>query len=111
MAGIAGLTFAGAMLVASLPMLRPNGGALELPPVVVEAEVAAGRTHSLWGPPPTFAASASFMTVPSLSEAPLLRLSLERFSLFREPARRRLVGPGRAATDRAIAEPTEVAPE
>ena len=110
-AGIAGLTIAGVMLVASLPMMRPNGGALELPPVVVEAETPGDRSHSLWGPPPTFPASASFMTVPNLTEGPLLRRPLERFSLFRQPAPATLGGARRAAGNGVAVERTEVAPE
>lgn len=111
-AGIAGLTIAGVMLLGSLPVLRPNGGALELPPVVVEADASVGRSHSLWGPPPTFPASASFVTAPNLAEAPLLRRPLGRFSLFREPVRATLAGTkGAEAGVRAVAEPKESAPE
>ncbi len=111
-AGIAGLTITGVMLLASMPILRPGGGTLELPPVVVEVEKSVDLSHSLWGPPPNFAVSASFMTAPSLSEAPLLRRPQERFSLFREPVRATLGGATRAAgVDRVRSEPVEVAPE
>lgn len=111
-AGIAGLTISGVMLLASIPLLRPNGDALELPPVVVEIETSVGRSHSLWGPPPSFAVPASFMTAQSLSEGPFLRRPFQRFSLFREPVRATLGGPSRsAATDRDVSEPAEVARE
>jgi hypothetical protein len=111
-AGIAGLMITGALVLASMPMLRPNGGLLELPPVVVEAETSVRPSHSLWGPPPTFQASASFMTVPNLAERRLLQRPMERFSLFREPVGARLGGASRAASgDRLVSERAEVSPE
>lgn len=104
-AGIAGLALTGVMLLGSLSILRPNGKTLELPPVVVEAEAQAGRSHSLWGPPPTFPASASFLTAPSLGDASLLRRPVERFSLFRKPVRATLGGARvTPTTDAAAAE-------
>jgi len=110
-ASIAGLTIAGVMFVASLPVLRPSGGAFELPPVVVEVERPADGSHSLWGPPPTFQVSASFMTVPSMPEGPLLRRPSERFSLFRQTTHVTLGGPRRAARSDVSVETTEAAPE
>lgn len=82
--GITGLALASLILVFSVPTLRPGGGLLELPPVVVEASEQASGTHSLWGPPPRFAPSASFLTVPSFSNEPLLVQPSQRLSIFRE---------------------------
>ena len=111
-AGIAGLTFTGVMLLASMPRLRLGGGTLELPPVIVEVETSVDRSHSLWGPPPNFAVPASFMTAPSLTEGPLLRRPAQRFSLFREPVRSTLGGASRRASAKRVgSEPVELTPE
>ncbi len=111
-AGIIGLAVTGVMLVAAMPVLRPGSGVLELPPVVVEVETEVGRSHSLWGPPPTFSVSASFLTAPSLSEGSLLRRPVERFSLFRQPVRATLGGTDRSVrADGIVSQPAEVSPE
>jgi len=111
-AGIAGLSIAAVMFLAVDPVFRPGGDDIELPPVVVEAETQAIQPHPLWGPPPRFSVSASFLTVPSPSEGSLLRRPLERFSLFREPVRTTLAGASRVAgRDAGESESTGAAPE
>lgn len=110
-AGMAGLTIAAVMLLAVNPVFRPGGEELELPPLVVEAEAQAGQSHSLWGPPPKFSVSASFLAVPSPSEGALLRRPLERFSLFREPVPTTLSAASRDANRERESEATEAVPE
>lgn len=110
-AGMAGLTIAAVMLLAVNPTFRPGGEELELPPVVVIAETQAGQSHSLWGPPPRFSVSASFLAAPSPREGSLLRRPLERFSLFREPVPTTLGAASREVDREGESEATEAAPE
>ncbi len=86
---VAGLVAAGLLALVSLPLLRPGARALQLPPVVVERPEGAGESASLWGPPPTFAPTASFLTVPDLSSDPFLASPSRPYSLFRAPLRAR----------------------
>ncbi len=85
----AGLVAAGLLALISLPLLRPGPRALQLPPVVVERPEGAGEASSLWGPPPTFAPTASFLTVPDLSSDPFFASPPRRYSPFRAPLRTR----------------------
>lgn len=111
-AGAAGVAIAAVLFLAVNPVFRPGGDELELPPVVVQAEATLGQSHSLWGPPPRFYVSASFLTAPGPSEGSLLRRPLERFSLFREPVRASLGGaPLRTERSGGEGESAEVAPE
>lgn len=109
--GVAGVAIAAVLFLAVNPMLRLGGDELELPPVVVQAEATQSESHSLWGPPPRFSVSASFLTAPGPSEGSLLRRPLERFSLFREPVRASLRGTPLRADRGAAIEAAEVAPE
>jgi hypothetical protein len=112
-AGMAGFAIAALLLLAVNPNFLPAGDDLELPPVVVEAETLGGRSHSLWGPPPRFSVSASFLTAPGpTSEGSLLRRPLERFSLFREPVRTSFRGTvGGRGSDGAESESAKTAAE
>lgn len=103
-AGVAVLTVAGLMAIASLPMLRPAGGAVELPPVVVDLPNGTPEVHSLWGPPPTFAPPVSFLKVPDFPDDALLLRQPDRFSLFRKDV-------GKADASRARTESEVVAGE
>jgi len=80
---VTGLAALSLIVVASLPALRPGGRAVQLPPLVVETPAGANQLPSLWGPPPTFAPSASLLRVPDLSGDQLLAPPPQRFSLFR----------------------------
>lgn len=82
---VVGLTTVSLIVIASLPALRPDGGAIQLPPVVVE-EPATTDLPSLWGPPPTFAPSASFLRTPDFPRDGLLAPRTQPFSLFRATA-------------------------
>lgn len=85
---VASLLAAAALFaMVSLPLLRPEMRALDLPPVVIEAPEDAGEVASLWGPPPTFAPTASFLTVPDLSSDPFFASPPRPYSLFRRPLR------------------------
>ncbi len=85
---VASLLAAAALFaLVSLPLLRPEVRALELPPVVIEAPEDAGAVASLWGPPPSFAPTASFLTVPDLSSDPFFASTPRPYSLFRTPLR------------------------
>lgn len=111
-AGMAGVMVAAVLFLAVNPALRLGGDELELPPVVVQAGPTPGQSHSLWGPPPRFSVSASFLAAPGPSEGALLRRPLERFSLFREPVRASLGGtPLSADRSGGESEAAEVAPE
>lgn len=82
-AAVAGLAAASLAVVAALPMLRPGGRAVELPPVVVETPGGLGDRASLWGPPPMFAPGASFLRAPDFPRDPLLLPRAQPLSLFR----------------------------
>ncbi|MGD8868991.1 MAG: hypothetical protein PVI01_15285 [Gemmatimonadales bacterium] len=111
-AGVAGVAIAAVLFLAVNPILGPGGEELELPPVIVQADAMSGQSHSLWGPPPRFSVSASFLTTPGPSEGSSLQRPLERFSLFREPVRASLGGvPLRAGRSDGERDPAEVAPE
>lgn len=81
------LAAASLFAMVSLPLLRPQVRALELPPVVIEAAEDAEVVASLWGPPPTFAPTASFLTAPDLSSDPFFASPPRPYSLFRRPLR------------------------
>jgi hypothetical protein len=84
---VAGLTAVSLLFFASLPVMRPGGGAVELPPVVIETPAVGNDRHSLWGPPPTFTSQASFLQVPSFNSNALMNPPREGFSLFRTTQR------------------------
>lgn len=86
---VAGLAAAALLAVISLPLLRPGARALRLPPVVIEGPEVTNEATSLWGPPPTFAPTASFLTVPDLSNDPFFSSPPRPYSLFRTPMRAR----------------------
>lgn len=110
-AGVAGLAVASLILITSVPLLRSNRRTLQLPPVVVEVQATEG-SHSLWGPPPTFAPPASFLTAPSLTADPFLQRPALNVTLFREPLRTSLVKPGGTAlTDSNPTKQQEQVPE
>ncbi len=97
---VASLALVGLLLV-SLPVMQPGRGTLQLPPVVVEGPGVDRDLPSLWGPPPTFAPTASFLRVPDLTSDPIFANPRRPYSLFRTPLR----GTGEPT------ESAEVAPE
>jgi hypothetical protein len=109
--GITGLALAGLVLVFSVPALRPGGGVPELPPVIVEASEQRSGMHSLWGPPPRFAPSASFLTAPSFSSEPRLLQPSQPLSIFREPVGTPMVRRASSGLPRLDLGSGEMAPE
>jgi hypothetical protein len=109
--GVTGLALASLILVFAVPALRPGGGMLELPPVIVEASERPSGTHSLWGPPPRFVPSASFLTVPSFSNEPLLVQPSQRLSIFRESVGTPMVRRASSRLPRVGLGSRELAPE
>ncbi len=97
----AGFAAAVVVLVASLAVLRSQAGTVQLPPVVVDGSARGEGSPALWGPPPTFTWTASFLQAPVLDSDSLLLPGAEGFSLFRVPRR-----PGDPP-----ARPEETAPE
>lgn len=87
MSALVVLSSVGLLVVASLGVMRVRGGAVELPPVVVEVPVDAGATSSLWGPAPKFDPPASLLQVSVFPRENLFVPPSERLSLFRAPLR------------------------